>query len=83
MKLRKPLWLTRLLQLLHFFIVCIKFYKNDMDYGEDSIFSSGTLTVSKDDNAFTYKVTGVLKNGKSVSFHIYVPASEWDVVEFK
>ena len=55
---------------------------NDLDYGEDSIFSSGTLTVSKDDNAFTYKVTGVLKNGKSVSFHIYVPASEWNAEEY-
>ncbi len=55
---------------------------NDVDYGEDSIFSSGTLTVSKDDNAFTYKVTGVLKNGKSLSFHIYVPASEWNAEEY-
>jgi len=55
---------------------------NDLDYGENSIFSSGTLTVSKDENAFTYKVTGVLKNGKSLSFHIYVPASEWEVIEY-
>ncbi len=55
---------------------------NDEDYGEDSIFSSGTLTVSKDENAFTYKVTGVLKNGKSISFHIYVPASEWNVMGY-
>ena len=55
---------------------------NDLDYGENSIFSSGTLTVSKDENAFTYKVTGVLKNGKSLGFHIYVPASEWEVIEY-
>ncbi len=55
---------------------------NDLDYGENSIFSSGTLTVNKDENAFTYKVTGVLKNGKSLSFHIYVPASEWEVIEY-
>lgn len=55
---------------------------NDVYYGEDGIFSSGTLTVSKDDNAFTYKVTGILKNGKSISFHIYVPASEWNVMGY-
>lgn len=49
---------------------------NEQEYG-DGAFRSGTLTVSCTDDLLTYKLSGVLKNGKSVSFHASIPASEW------
>ena len=52
------------------------------DLYEESIFTSGTLTVSKTDDLFTYKVTGTLKNGDAISFHLSIPASEWEQLEW-
>lgn len=49
---------------------------NEQEY-TDGAFSSGTLTVSSTNDLLTYKVTGVLKNGKAVSFHASIPTSEW------
>ena len=54
-----------------------------IDYSDDSEigpadFTSGTVTVSRNDNLFEYKVAGIAK-GKSISFTMSVPASEWDV----
>lgn len=48
----------------------------------DSEYTSGTLTVEKDANAFRLKMDGVLANGATVAFHIYVPASEWVQLEY-
>lgn len=50
---------------------------NEQEYG-DGAFQSGTLTVSSTESLLTYKLTGVLKNGKSVSFHASIPASDWE-----
>lgn len=52
-------------------------------YEDSSIFSSGTLTISRTETDFTYKVTGTLKTGQKMSFHIHVPASEWQYEEYK
>ena len=49
---------------------------------ESSIFTSGTLTATKTSDLFTYKVTGTLKSGDKVSFHISVPASEWEHLDW-
>jgi hypothetical protein len=45
-------------------------------------FTSGTETIEKDDNAFSMRVKGTLNNGVTVSFHIYVPASEWEYLDW-
>ncbi|MBR6843880.1 MAG: hypothetical protein IKM79_02155 [Bacteroidales bacterium] len=45
-------------------------------------FASGTEIVEKDDNAFGMKVNGTLNSGATVSFYIYVPASEWEQLEW-
>lgn len=45
-------------------------------------YSSGTVTIEKDDSAFRLRMSGTLENGPDVSFHIYVPASEWQQLEF-
>ena len=48
----------------------------DFEMGPD--LESGTLTISRTDDFFTYKVNG--KTGdKTISFHISVPASEWEL----
>lgn len=52
-------------------------------YEDSSIFSSGTLTISRTETDFTYKLTGKLKTGQNLSFHIHVPASEWQYEEYK
>lgn len=52
-------------------------------YEDSSIFSSGTLTITRTETDFTYKVTGTLKTGQNLSFHIHVPASEWQYEEYK
>ena len=49
---------------------------------ESSIFTSGTLTATKTSDLFTYKVTGTLKSGDKVSFHLSVPASEWEHLDW-
>lgn len=54
---------------------------NEQEYS-DGAFQSGTLTVSRTDALLTYKLTGVLKNGKSVSFHASVPASDWEYLSW-
>ena len=44
-------------------------------------FTSGTLTINRDENLFVYKVKGIVEGGKPVSFNISVPASEWNQPE--
>ena len=56
---------------------------NDEYYDDNSIFSSGTLTITRTETDFTYKLTGKLKTGKNLSFNIHVPASEWTYEEHK
>lgn len=51
-------------------------------YSQDDDFSSGTMVVEKDDDAFSAKLNGTLKDGTTVSFWIYVPASEWVALEW-
>lgn len=50
---------------------------NDSTY-DGTIFSQGSMTITRDDNLFVYKVAGVLKDGQKVAFHLSVPASEWN-----
>ena len=45
-------------------------------------YSSGTVTIEKDENAFRMKMIGQVANGPAVSFHIYVPVSEWEQLEW-
>lgn len=46
------------------------------------IFTSGTLTITKTEDLFTYKLNGTLVNGQTLSFHISVPAAEWEYLEW-
>lgn len=46
------------------------------------IFTSGTLTISKTEDLFTYKLNGTLVNGQTLNFHISVPAAEWEYLEW-
>ena len=46
-------------------------------------FASGTVTISKTDNLFSYKVDGKTREGERTGFHISVPASEWQQMEWK
>lgn len=48
-------------------------------YSQDT-YTSGTIIIEKDDNAFRMRMSGTLENGTTVAFHIYVPASEWTEV---
>lgn len=63
------------------------FYFNIHDANYDlsidpGLFTSGTLTISRDENLFVYKVSGVIEGGKPVSFNISVPAAEWEQLEW-
>ena len=49
-------------------------------FGSHSTYTSGAVTIEKDDNAFRMRMSGTLENGTTVAFHIYVPASEWTEV---
>ena len=61
-----------------FFFIRDANYLIDMsEIGPDN-FTSGTITVSRNENLFEYKVAGVA-DGKPISFTMSVPASEWDV----
>lgn len=42
------------------------------------VFTSGTLSITKTEALFTYKLNGILVNGQTLNFHISVPASEWE-----
>ena len=48
----------------------------------ESEYTSGTLVVAKDTEAFRLKMNGTLADGTVVAFHIYVPASEWEQLEW-
>lgn len=50
-------------------------------YNQDT-YTSGTIIIEKDDNAFRMKMSGTLENGTTVAFHIYVPVSEWQQLEY-
>ncbi len=56
--------------------------QTDVESFSNMDFTSGTVVVSRDDNAFNMKVDGVLKSGATVSFFIYVPESEWTALEY-
>lgn len=49
----------------------------DWEYQLGPILDEGTVTISRDENNFVYKVKGK-QNGTTVSFNISVPASEWN-----
>ena len=51
-------------------------------FGSADSYTSGTVTVEKDDKAFRLKMNGKLASGPDVAFHIYVPASEWEELDF-
>ncbi len=51
-------------------------------FSQDGDFSAGTLVVNTDDEAFSAKLNGTLKDGIAVSYWIYVPASEWEALEW-
>ena len=50
-------------------------------YSQDT-YTSGSVIIEKDDNAFRMRMSGTLENGTTVAFHIYVPASEWTEVVY-
>ena len=50
---------------------------------DEGAFQSGTLTITRTDDIFDYLLTGKLRNGKAVSFHITVPADEWEYLDWK
>ncbi|MBR4772802.1 MAG: hypothetical protein IK010_00040 [Bacteroidales bacterium] len=54
----------------------------EAEYEGSGAFSEGTLTTTKDEDAAVLKVSGTLKDGTSVSFHLYMPASEWEYLEW-
>ena len=41
------------------------------------VLESGTMSISRTDDLFTYKVNGMM-DGQMVAFHISVPESEWE-----
>ena len=45
-------------------------------------YTIGTVIVEKDDNGFRMKMAGKLASGPEVAFHIYVPVSEWEQLDF-
>ena len=47
------------------------------DFQVGPVLESGTMSISRTDDLFTYKVNGKM-DGQTVAFHISVPASEWD-----
>ena len=49
---------------------------NDYECGLPA-FTTGTLTITKTETLFEYKVDGQTLDGQNVSFWISVPASEW------
>ena len=55
---------------------------NGEEYNEGA-FQSGTLTITRTDDIFDYLLTGKLRNGKAVSFHINVPVDEWEYLDWK
>lgn len=55
---------------------------NGEEYNEGA-FQSGTLTITRTDDIFDYLLTGKLRNGKAVSFHITVPVDEWEYLDWK
>ena len=55
---------------------------DDVEY-TSGIFKEGKLTVKKDDEVFSYTVSGTLVNGKPMSFNITVPASDWEYLLWK
>lgn len=54
---------------------------NEQEY-DNGAFQSGTLTINCTDDLLTYKLTGVLRNGKAVSFHVSIPSSDWHMLDF-
>lgn len=54
----------------------------ETEYENAGSFSNGTLIIQKDDVAAVFKLTGVLKNGVSVGIYLYMPASEWEQLEW-
>lgn len=50
-------------------------------FSEDT-YTSGSVVIEKDDSAFRMKMSGTLENSTIVAFHIYVPATEWQQLEY-
>ena len=59
---------------------------SDVDYitsfHSQDTYTGGAITIEKDDNAFRMRMSGTLEGGTTVAFHIYVPASEWEQLEY-
>lgn len=56
----------------------IFFSIHDANWEFNPVFVSGTLTISRTEELFTYKVTGVTVDNMAVSFHISVPKAQWE-----
>ena len=48
----------------------------DTQYSEESIFSEGTFTNTYNDSGVTCELNGILKNGKSLAYKVFVPKNE-------
>lgn len=54
----------------------------ESEYENSGAFTEGTLTIVKNETLASLKVTGTLKNGAAVSFYLYMPASEWEELDW-
>lgn len=46
------------------------------------VLPSGTVSISRDDKNFVYKVNGTREDGSQVSLNVTVPAENWEHLEF-
>ena len=53
------------------------------EYGEQSIFKSGTISIKLDKTALTYKVDGTLKDDRKVSVKVMVPVKDFTQVPWE
>ena len=55
----------------------IGFGENGVDYTEETIFKSGTLTITNDENGFVWALNGTLRNDDTVDIRLVIPEG-WD-----
>ena len=51
--------------------------ENSVEYTEETIFKSGTLTITNDENGFVWAMKGVLRNNDTVDIRLVIPEG-WD-----
>ena len=56
---------------------------NGTEYAGQSIFSDGTIVIKTDNAGLLYKVDGTLKNGKTISIKVVVPAENFEPVPWE